>query len=92
MGLEGGASMSPPDRKWVILLWDPDCSDTSPWSVEAPTLEAAIARAKADWHAWLNDDEDGDDELWAPDCDPEVGKCYLGWIDERVFPGDEAAS
>jgi len=70
------------DDLWVILIWDPGGRDTSPWSVVAPNLKAAIAQAKADWLAWLYDPQNPNANLGKP----VVHKAYRGsWIGERVL-------
>lgn len=77
-----GQGMLVTDQDWVILIWDPDYSDTSPWNVKAPDLSSAIAQAEADWRDWLYDPQ-------APNAnvgDPEVHKAYRGsWIGDRVL-------
>lgn len=70
------------DWDWLILIWDPDGSDTSPWNVSAPDLDSAIVQAKADWHASLYDPDDPDSDPG----EPEVHKVYRSsWIGERVL-------
>ncbi|QCQ97765.1 hypothetical protein [Brevundimonas sp. SGAir0440] len=70
---------------YVVLLWDPDYSDTSPWSVRAMSKDEAIQRARADWHAWLKGDDDEDDCESNKLDDPEVFKVYANsWIGERI--------
>lgn len=61
-------------KHWIVLIWDPDGNDTSPYSVTAPGLDGAIAQAKADWHEWLSDPDDPDPD-WG---EPEVHKVYQG--------------
>ena len=71
----------PPDECWVILLWDPDGNDTSPWSVTAQSKDEAIRKAIADWHWSLSE---GSLEI-QPHPAPDVFKVYCNsWIGERV--------
>ena len=66
---------------WVILLWDPDGNDTSPWSVIAPSKDEAIRKAVADWHLSLFEDS----AEFVPHPAPDVFKVYRNsWISERV--------
>lgn len=39
---------------WVVILYDPDYADWSPWPVLADSREMAIARARRDWRAWCH--------------------------------------
>ncbi len=54
------------DEWFVVLLWDPDYSDTSPWNVKADNCEDAVRLAKLDWYEWLSDDDDDDDDKDGP--------------------------
>lgn len=73
---------------YVVLLWDPDHADTSPWNVRAMSKDEAIQRARADWHAWLNDGGDAGQEDGSRSNqfdDPDVFKVYANsWIGERI--------
>lgn len=69
------------DECWVVLLWDADGNDTSPWSVTAQSKDEAIRTAIADWHRSLLE-ESAD---FIPHPDPDVFKVYRNsWIGERV--------
>ncbi|MGA0545918.1 hypothetical protein ACO2Q1_11645 [Brevundimonas sp. VNH65] len=73
------------DQCWVILLWDPDGNDTSPWSVKAETKDEAIQKAVADWHRWLVEEN----AVFMPHPPPDVFKVYRNsWIGERVSHTD----
>ncbi len=75
------------DGCYVVLLYDPDYADTSPWSVRANSRSHAIRLAINLWHAWLTDDDDEDEEgSGLPD--PEVTKVYEGWISEIIECSD----
>src|SRR5690606_4857222 len=37
------------DGCWVVILYDPDYADWSPWPVVAESREMAVARARRDW-------------------------------------------
>lgn len=71
----------PGERSFVIVLEDPVEGDWSPWSVNAPDLASAIAKARAAWFEWLEIDPIDEDEAEDP---PEVVKAYTGWIGERL--------
>lgn len=62
------------EQDWVILIWDPDDADTSPWNVRADDLASAIAQAKVDWRNCLYEPDDPDAD-WG---EPEVHKAYRG--------------
>ena len=69
------------DECWVVLLWDPDGNDTSPWPVTAQGKDEAIRKAIADWQRSLI--EDGFE--FEPNPAPDVFKVYRNsWIGERV--------
>ena len=69
------------DECWVILLWDPDGNDTSPWPVTAQSKDEALRKAIADWHSSLLEDSPD----FEPHPDPDVFKVYRNsWIGERV--------
>lgn len=42
------------DGCWVVILYDPDDADWSPWPVFADSREMAVARARRDWRAWCH--------------------------------------
>lgn len=42
------------DGIWVVILYDPDYADWSPWPVLADSREMAVARARRDWRAWCH--------------------------------------
>lgn len=70
------------EQDWVILIWDPDYNDTSPWNVRADDLASAIAQAKVDWRNCLREPDDPDAD-WG---EPEVHKAFIGsWIGDRVL-------
>ena len=72
------------DGCYVVLLYDPDYADTSPWSVRADSRSHAIRLAINLWHAWLSDPDDEDDDEECRD-DPEVTKVYeRSWIGEII--------
>lgn len=69
------------DECWVILLWDPDGNDTSPWSVTARSKDEAIRKAIAEWQRSLSEDSVD----FEPHPAPDVFKVYRNsWIGERV--------
>ena len=69
------------DECWVVLLWDPDGNDTSPWPVTAQSKDEAIRKAIADWQRSLIEDSFD----FEPPPAPDVFKVYRdSWIGERV--------
>jgi hypothetical protein len=43
---------------WVVLIMDPDCEDSSPWSVVADDAGEAVDKALEQWKDWLTDPDD----------------------------------
>lgn len=43
---------------WVVLIVDPDCEDSSPWSVMADNAGEAVDKAVEQWKDWLTDPDD----------------------------------
>lgn len=86
-----GLSKTVGARDWVVVLWDQDGAETSPWNVQADDLVGAIDKARSQWWRWLDGDEtwDRDDGTLASELSradqPDVHKVYRGsWIGDRV--------
>ena len=63
---------------WVVLIMDPDCEDSSPWSVMADDAGEAVDKAVEQWKDWLTD---ADDPAPEPLPKPHVVKVYRNsWI------------
>ena len=65
---------------WVVLIMDPDCEDSSPWSVMADDAGEAVDKAVEQWKDWLTD---ADDPIPRTLPTPHIVKAYRNsWITE----------
>ncbi len=95
-----GQGMLVTDDDWVVIMLDPDDGDWSPWTVTAPDLDEAVAKAKNQWRKFcegtprLQAQWDNDNVLppnpsvagQPDDLDCMVLKVYRGsWIGDRVL-------
>lgn len=85
---------------YVVLIWDPDREDTSPWSVKAKTVQEAVQIAESYWYESFDDVDYPEDHVLTArqvaarkkrvernlGCGPDIHKAYASsYIGERVM-------